>query len=135
MKAIDLFDGGESGIRKRITEAVRKRLKEAELDDLALLEEASHLKNGILVDLRENGDQVDFALFEKVGSAFGVSQFEVFGKPRWKGKDKKAIKEHWEKERKSNRLVATAFCGGGSDQINIPLDMYVTLRAIQEMRS
>lgn len=135
MKAVDLFDGGESGIRKRITEAVKKRLLETELDDLALLEEASHLRNGILVDLRENGDQMDFSLFEKIGSSFGLTPFEVFGKPRWKGEGKQELKAQWEEQRRTNRLVATAFCGGGSDQIDIPLDMYVTLRAIQEMRS
>ena len=133
MRAVDLF-GGENKIEEQIAGLVRKKLRKLKGSTRELLEEALYLKKGTLCELDINGDKIDISLFEVIGATLGISAFQAFGKPKWDGDIAK--KRFWKKEWKKKPMYRAAFCGTGRvSGSRIPLDMYVTFRAIQEMRA
>jgi len=130
MKAIDLFEKQEE-LRSRISKEVRQGLKKFKGGQLNCLEQALNLDKGCLNKVRNNKSHVDIDLFEIVGASLGISVFDIFGKPKWT----KEARSFWEKEREGDTMYLAAGCNGGHQKISkVPLNIYVTLRAVQELR-
>ncbi len=132
-EAVDLF-GGEGKLKDKIANEVSRQLKKIKPDQLdyqlGQLEETLHLEEGILENLLNNGDTVEMDVFMKISTPLGISVFDVFGKPNWNKESRKL----WNNERQKKPMFVTAFCnGGGKKPSQIPLDMYVTFRALQAL--
>ena len=129
MKAVDLF-GGEQAIRDRMLKLMREHIATSTVRNLTLLEDSLYLERGTFVKQLEK-KSADVELFKKVGSPLGVSVFTVFGKPEWCDE---STKKYWEGEMKEKPIAPAAFCNGGQGQVDMPLDMYVTFCALNELQ-
>jgi len=131
MQAIDLF-GGEETLRQVMTEAVCTQIGKISPKTRTCLELSLHLDRGTLTSLKKGRVEVDMRLFEKLAPCLGLSLFEVFGDPKWTTQAKK----FWNVEMEKHPMVGAAFSNSGLPTVKkIPPGMYVTFRAVQELRA
>jgi len=141
LKAKKLFGKDDKGIEEHFTKVVKERLRSVSPKDREILEKMLMLKEGLLSALSENGRKLDIGLFDKISNALGISLFEAFGKPHWPEDEtkKREALEYWRQKQKKEPIVPVAACGQDieSDQQEelVPLDVYVTFRAANELRT
>lgn len=133
MLALDLF-GGKDKVVDQMTSLVQSALKKRHMSgntDFDRFERFLSVQSGTLGDILWNKKRLNIDLFEKIGNTFGLSVFEAFGPPNW---DKKT-QTLWKKESKKKPIAAAGFAGSGNiNDVEIPLRMYVTFKAIHELR-
>jgi transcriptional regulator with XRE-family HTH domain len=161
LKALDLFEGGENGVNKRMGNVIRKGLnkkvnditkafrpkKVSEKRVINAIAKKLGIKASTLTQIFNgtlNG-KVNYKLFDRLEFPLDLSIYDVLKKP--KGLENSEIKEKWLNERKKHPIFGAAAINGS----NIPqghgkhkvkhrealeresLELYVTLRAIKEL--
>ena len=131
MQAVKLF-GGKRAVTDRMGELVRRHLSDIDEKQAVYLEEAFFLKSGTIEKIVKQQEKVDIHLFDRFFVPLGISLFDAFGSPEWGGEAKKE-KEKWIKHKRSN-WVANKLASTLATDLDIPLNVYVTLIAASELR-
>lgn len=156
--AIELFSGGTEGIRSRMAEVVRDGLKKkvkkiieikqdaTEKQVIEVIAEKLGVEYSRLIRIYEgkssNGD-VNYDLFDRLEFPLELSIHRVLGKPE--RLDEPEIEKEWLNECNEHRMLRAAAIvrnipdddsdNGKEITLRNELELYVTLRAIKELRA
>ena len=132
LRAIDLF-GGETRVVRQMTDMIREGLASKTVKELGAMERLVHVAERTLVDVATSNRDVDYVLFETIAPLLKLSIHDVLGAPRFDAGER----EVWEKEQQDSPMVVVGLMQGEgrSADVTVPLEMYVTLRAVEELNA
>jgi len=132
MEALELF-GGKDRVMNRMNRVVCRKAMKTDERTAAILEEAFFLKRGAIKRLRANRKKADIYLFDKISCPLGITLTEAIGKPNLKSK---AVRRWWEEHKRQNWIAKKKKTVSAlSPDLDIPLEIYVTLKAAEELRA